>query len=234
MTVIDPAAAAKRAAAEAAIQEIEADMLVGLGTGSTAAFAIAALGRRVAQGLRITAAATSLETERAARAAGIEMVDFATLSALDLGIDGADEIDPQFRAIKGAGGALLREKIIATSARRMICVVDIAKPVDTLGKRPLPIEVLPFALGFVSHAVESLGARAVLRCGKDATPALSDQGNLLIDCHFPGIPDPADLARKLSEIPGILGHGLFLTEFDAVFIGTVTGVERREKVVRQN
>jgi ribose 5-phosphate isomerase A len=229
MTGLDPAAAAKRAAAEAAVAEIEADMIVGLGTGSTAAFAIEALGRRVAQGLRVTAAATSLATERAARAAGIPLRDFADLSALDLAIDGADEIDPQFRAIKGAGGALLREKIVATAARRMICVVDEAKPVERLGTRPLPVEALPFARNFVMRSVESLGAQAVLRRNEAGAPVPSDQGNLLIDCHFAHLPDPAALAAQLEVIPGILGHGLFLSEIDALFVGTSGGVVRRER-----
>jgi len=220
---------AKAAAAEAAVAEVRNGMLVGLGTGSTAAFAIAALGRRVADGLSVTAAATSLATERAARAAGIEVIAFEDVGCVDLAIDGADEIDPECRAIKGAGGALLREKVVAASAARMICIVDDSKPVAQLGAHPLPIEVLPFAQSFVAHAIERLGGAPRLRRAATGEPALSDQSNLLIDCAFGLISDPAALARALDSIPGLLGHGLFLDEIDTVLIGLGNGVERRER-----
>ena len=151
MTTATSIATAKREAAEAAVAEIESGMLVGLGTGTTAAFAISALGRRIRkEGLRVTTVGTSLATEAAARAAGIAMLDFADVAHSDLVIDGADEIDSAFRAIKGGGGAMLREKIVAASATRMICIVDSGKTVETIGTRPLPIEVLPFARDFVS------------------------------------------------------------------------------------
>ncbi|HET8612679.1 MAG TPA: ribose-5-phosphate isomerase RpiA [Sphingomonas sp.] len=225
----DPRDRAKAAAAEAAVAEVRAGMLVGLGTGSTAAFAIAALGRRVADGLSVTAAATSLATERAARAAGIEVIAFEDVGRVDLAIDGADEIDPRCRAIKGAGGALLREKVVAASAGRMICIVDDSKPVAQLGAHPLPIEVLPFARRFVCDAIERLGGRPRLRRAPTGEPALSDQSNLLIDCAFGPIADPAALARALDAIPGLLGHGLFLDDIDTVLIGSSQGVERRER-----
>ena len=221
---------AKQKAAEAAVAEIESDMLVGLGTGSTAAFAIAALGQRVREGLRVTAVGTSLATEAAARAAGITMLDFADVAHTDLVIDGADEIDSAFRAIKGGGGAMLREKIVAASATRMICIVDPSKSVATLGAtRPLPIEVLPFARNFVSGAVRSLGGEPIIRTKADGIPLLSDQANLLIDCHFGPITDPDALALELTAVPGMLGHGLFLTEIDALFIGRDEGIERLER-----
>ncbi len=222
---------AKRAAAEAAVAEVGSGMLVGLGTGSTTALAIAALGRRIAQGLHVTAVATSLSTEVAARAAGIPLIAFDDCAAVDLAIDGADQIDPQFRAIKGGGGALLREKIVASAATRMVCIVDPTKPVATLD-RALPIEVLPFARGFVSRAIRSLCGDPVIRqARKGDGPALSDQGNILIDCHFGPIADPEALATELDAIPGLLGHGLFLTEIDALIIGGPRGVEHRERVV---
>ncbi len=222
---------AKRAAAEAAVAEVESGMLVGLGTGSTTTFAIAALGRRIAQGLHITAAATSLATEVAARAAGIPLLAFDDCAAVDLAIDGADQVDPHFRAIKGGGGALLREKIVAASATRMICIVDPTKPVTTLD-RALPIEVLPFARGFVSRAIRSLCGDPVIRLARAGDgPALSDQGNILIDCGFGPIADPQALAAELDAVPGLLGHGLFLTEIDAILIGHQNGVERRERGV---
>jgi ribose 5-phosphate isomerase A len=214
---------AKQKAAEAAIAEVTDGMLVGLGTGSTAAFAISGLGRRIAEeGLRITAAGTSLATERAARAAGIPFLAFNDIATVDLCIDGADEIDPLFRAIKGGGGAMLREKIVASAATRMICIVDADKLVETLA-RPLPIEVLPFAHAYVARAIRCLGGDPVVR------PAPSDQGNLLIDCDFGPIADPDGLAHMLDAIPGLLGHGLFLSEIDALYIGGETGVERRER-----
>jgi ribose 5-phosphate isomerase A len=218
----------KQAAAEAAIAEVRDDMLVGLGTGSTAALAIAALGRRIAEGLRVSAVATSLATEAAARAAGIPLLPFEDVSRIDIAIDGADEIDPQFRAIKGGGGALLREKIVAESAARMICIVDSSKTVARLGAHPLPIEVLPFARSFVSEAVRRLGGEPRLRLA-GGEPARSDQGNILIDCVFGPIVDPEELASALSDIPGMLGHGLFLREIDALLIGGPNGVERRER-----
>ena len=213
----------KRKAAEAAIAEVTDGMLVGLGTGSTAAFAISGLGRRIARdGLKITAAGTSRATERAARDAGIPFLAFDDLAAVDLCIDGADEIDPLFRAIKGGGGAMLREKIVASAATRMICIVDASKPVATLA-RPLPIEVLPVARSYVAGAIRCLGGDPVIRA------APSDQGNLLIDCAFGPIADPAGLAATLDAIPGLLGHGLFLSEIDALYIGDETSVERRER-----
>jgi ribose 5-phosphate isomerase A len=216
----------KRAAAEAAVAEIADGMIVGLGTGSTAAFAIQALGDRVRHGLAVTAAASSLATERTARAVGITVLPFEEIGRVDLCIDGADEVDPDFRAIKGAGGALLREKVVAASAARMICIVDAGKIVRRLGAKPLPVEVLPFAHRFVTGAVTALGADPVTR--RDATGAFaaSDQGNLLIDCHFGAIADPCTLARALDAIPGLLGHGLFLSEVDALFVGAT---ERRER-----
>jgi ribose 5-phosphate isomerase A len=224
-------ALAKQRAAEAAVAEIESGMLVGLGTGSTAAFAISGLGRRIREeGLEVRAVGTSLATEAAARAAGIAMLDFADVAQVDLCIDGADEIDPALRAIKGGGGAMLREKIVATAATRMICIVDGDKPVPQLGAaHPLPIEVLPFARDFVSQAIRDLGGDPVLRRAKNGAPALSDQNNLLIDCGFGAIADPAGLAQKLSIIPGLLGHGLFLDEIDTLIVGGDAGVQRHER-----
>jgi ribose 5-phosphate isomerase A len=223
----------KRIAAEAAVAEIEAGMVVGLGTGTTAAFAISALGRRVAAGLKVTAAGTSLATEHAARAAGIPMITFEDVGRVDLCIDGADEIDAAFRAIKGGGGAMVREKIVATAAVRMICIVDAGKPVAQLA-RPLPIEVLPFARAFVSRAIEALGGVPRLRAGPAGAPILSDQSNLLIDCAFGPIADPAALAAALDPIPGLVGHGLFLTEIDALFVGDDNHVVRHERMVRED
>lgn len=215
----------KRAAAEAAVAEIEGGMCVGLGTGSTAAHAITALARRISGGLRITAVATSLATETAARAAGITLIDFADIAELDLAIDGTDEIDDLFHAIKGAGGAMLREKAVAAAARRMIVIADGSKRVPTIGAAPVPVEILPFARNFVIAALTGLGARVTLRHGYS-----TDNGNAVADCRFDAIPDPHRLAAQIAAIPGALGHGLFLNEIDAAYIatdGVVTRLERR-------
>lgn len=219
----------KRLAAEAAVAEVQAGMLVGLGTGSTAAFAIAALAARAQAGLKVETVATSLATAAAAEAAGLVVRDMAQVAQLDLAIDGVDEIDPELRAIKGAGGALLREKIVAAAATRMIAIADASKPVARLGTaHPVPVEVLPFACAYVEAAVAALGADPVLR-RRDGQPVRTDQGNLLIDCRFGTIADPAALAAALSAIPGALGHGLFLTEIDAAFVASGDGVRRLER-----
>lgn len=221
-------AAAKARVAQAAVDEICDDMRVGLGTGSTAALAIEAIGRRVADGLRITGVATSLASEMLAIRAGIPVTPFDDLSHVDLAIDGADEIDPQLRAIKGAGGALLREKIVAQAADRMICIVDAGKMVTRLGARPIPIELLPFARTFVLDAIRALGGEPRLRQAGDR-PAITDQGNLLADCQFDDLSDPEALASALSAIPGLLGHGLFLTEIDLLLVGGSDGVTRHTR-----
>lgn len=209
----------KKAAAIAAADEVKGGMLVGLGTGSTAFFLIEELGRRFAGGLRFRAVATSLASERQAKGLGISVLPFSEVEQIDLAIDGADEIDPQLRAIKGAGGAMLREKCVAASARRMIVIADSSKRVAQLGlAMPVPCETLPFAQAYVGRALEGLGARAVLRM-KDEKPYRTDQDNLIFDCHFGVIADPAGLAARLSAIPGMLGHGLFVDEVAAVYFG---------------
>jgi ribose 5-phosphate isomerase A len=219
----DDVAANKRAAACAAVAEIEDGMLVGLGTGTTANFAIAALGERVAAGLQVTTIATSLAAAQAAEAAGLPTLPFETLARVDLAIDGADELDPQLRAIKGKGGALLREKIVAAAATRMIAVVDTGKQVARLGRAALPVEVLPFAAGFVSHRIERLGATVSQRMAGEACYR-TDQDNIILDCRFGSIDDPQGLASALSAIPGMLGHGLFLDEIDTAYVGGSDGV----------
>ena len=221
----------KQAAALAAADEVKDGMLVGLGTGSTAVFLIDELGRRFAKGLKFQAVATSIASERQARGLGIPVLPFAEVAQIDLAIDGADEIDPQLRAIKGAGGAMLREKCVAASAARMIVIADSSKQVAQLGgTMPVPCETLPFALAFVRRALEQLGARVVLR-EKDGAPYRTDQDNLIFDCHFGPIADPAALAARLSSIPGMLGHGLFVTEVAGLYCakdGSATFTGRNE------
>jgi ribose 5-phosphate isomerase A len=219
----------KRAAAEAAVAEVQDGMLVGLGTGSTAAFVIAALGRRCREGLAIRTVATSLRTEAAASAQGIAVLDFAAVSAIDLAIDGVDEIDPQFRAIKGAGGAMLREKIVAQAAARMIAVCDAGKPVARLSRGPLPVEVLPFAQAFVAHRIEALGVAAQVRVAAGEGPYRTDQHNLVFDCLLPPALAVEAFAADIEGLPGVIGHGFFPDEIDAVYVGRGEAVERRER-----
>lgn len=225
----------KRAAAQAAVDEVRADMLVGLGTGSTAAFAIAALGRRVREGLAVRAVATSARTARMAAQAGIPLVDLADITQVDLCIDGVDEIDPDLRAIKGAGGAMLSEKIVASAARRMVAIADDRKAVARLGARPVPVEVLPAARAFVAGQLAALGCMATLRPDEAGqAPARTDHGNIIFDCRFARLDDLAALAARLDGIPGLLGHGLFLSEIDALYLGTANGVVRTERPRGQN
>ena len=221
--------AQKRAAAEAAAAEIEAGMLVGLGTGSTAAFLIDALGRRIRAGLEVRAVATSRQTAERAAAAGIVIVPLDDFAAIDLAIDGVDEIDPAFRAIKGAGGAMLREKVVAQAARRMIVIADGSKAVARLGGKPVPIEILPPARAFVAARVEALGGRPTLRIGDDGLPWRTEQDNLILDCAFGPRDDWPALAALIDAIPGALGHGLFMTEIDTLYLGTASGVIRRQR-----
>ncbi|HXH16884.1 MAG TPA: ribose-5-phosphate isomerase RpiA [Sphingomonas sp.] len=214
----------KKAAAVAAVAEVRDGMLVGLGTGSTAAFAIRALGERVAVGLDIRAVVTSEASGNLARDVGIAVLDFADVAHVDLTIDGADEIDSRCFAIKGAGGAMLREKIVASSSARMVVIADGSKRVERIGSAKLPVEVLPFGVAYVMRALDEMGAAPMIR-GNYRT----DQGNLVVDCHFAALDDPRAVAATLSSIPGILGHGLFLDEVDAAYIATNGVVTRLER-----
>lgn len=218
----------KRLAAEAAVAEIEAGMLVGLGSGTTAAHAIVAIGARVRAGLEIDAVATSFASARLAARHGIDLLDFEDVAAVDLVIDGADELDPELRAIKGAGGAMLREKVVATAAKRMIVVIDGSKRVDRLGAALVPVETLPFARSFVAAELRRLGAAPTLR-GTGGDPYLTDQNNIVLDCAFTALDAPDELAAALAAIPGVLAHGLFLREVDTAYVAADGRVERIER-----
>lgn len=220
---------AKKAAGEAAAALVEDGMRVGLGTGSTTAYAIAALGRRVREeSLNIVGTPTSFAAERQAREHGIPLATLDELDALELAFDGADEVDPQFRLIKGRGGAHTREKIVAALASRFVVLVDPSKLVAQLGTRmPLPVEVVPMAVAPVSRALERLGARPEVRMAKQKDgPVVSDQGFWIIDAHFEGIDDPEGLDQTLQALPGVLDHGLFLDMATDVFIGEADGTVR--------
>lgn len=217
----------KRASSEAAAQLVEDGMLVGLGTGSTAAFFIRALAQRIQQGLRVAGTvSSSIASQELAQSFGIPITDFTTHPTLDLYIDGADEIDPQLNLIKGGGGALLREKIVASASRRFVVVADQFKLVARLGQSfALPIEVIPFAAPLVHHKLIDLGANVKLRGGTE-TPFITDNHNLILDCTFPqGIADPATLDDRLHRIVGIVETGLFLGMAQQALIGGPDGVQ---------
>lgn len=204
-------------------------MVVGIGTGSTVAFVISALAERVRSGLRIRTVATSLRTEAQIRDAGLHYEDFSRLDTVDLCIDGVDEIDRDFRAIKGGGGAMLRERIVADAARRMVAIADSSKAVAILGMVPLPLEVLPFALGTATRQLRELGGKPTVRLTAFSSQFVTDQGNAIIDCAFGHLTEPDRLTAILSTIPGVLGHGLFIDEIDALYIAHGNVVDKRER-----
>ena len=209
----------KQAAAERALELVRPGTIVGLGTGSTARYFIDGLIQRVQAGLSVRAVVTSLETRRQAEAGGIEVVEQLD-GSLDLAVDGADEIDPAINCLKGRGGALLREKIVATASRRFVLVADESKLVGRLGRGPVPIEVLPFLWQATSHAVESLGGRPELRIVA-GRPFRTDNQNLILDTNF-GTVDLA-LGLALHAIPGVLEHGLFFGIARAAIVAGASG-----------
>ncbi|HKX10896.1 MAG TPA: ribose-5-phosphate isomerase RpiA [Stellaceae bacterium] len=222
--------ALKRAAAEAAVSLVEDGMIIGLGTGSTASFAVEALGRRRREGLRFLAIATSERTAAQAAALGIPLTSFAEHRRIDLTIDGADEVERgSLNLIKGLGGALLREKIVAAASRRLAIVVDGAKLVDRLGARvPVPVEAVAFGLEATQVALEALGARVQLRTSPTGDPFLTDGGNRILDCSFGPIADPAVLEERIKRVVGVVESGLFVGRADLVFVADGNGVRRLE------
>jgi ribose 5-phosphate isomerase A len=220
--------ALKRAAAEAAVELVEDGMVIGLGTGSTAAFAVEALARRHRQGLHFLGIPTSERTAAQARAAGIPLTSFAQHRQIDLTIDGADEVERgTLNLIKGLGGALLREKIVAAASRRLAIVVDGSKLVDRLGTHsPVPAEVVAFGLEATQAALEVLGASARLRLSQAGDPFVTDNGNRILDCSFGPIADPARLEERIRHIVGVVESGLFISRADPVFVADAGGVHR--------
>jgi ribose 5-phosphate isomerase A len=224
--------ALKRQAGERAVDAIESGMVVGLGTGSTAIWAVRRLAYRIKSGdvQNIRGVPTSRRTEEEARQLGIPLVGFDEISVIDLTIDGADEIDPQLNLIKGGGGALLREKIIAQVSRRMIVVADARKRVGQLGTTfMLPVETLIFGHLSQRRYLESLGAQVSMRLQDNGQAFVTDSGNLIYDCNFGAIPDPYALARKLEQRAGIVEHGLFLGMATQVILATATTIETINK-----
>ncbi|MGB8277380.1 MAG: ribose-5-phosphate isomerase RpiA [Methylovirgula sp.] len=207
---------AKRRAAAAAVKLVAPGMRLGLGTGSTAAHFIDLLGAKVAEGLKVLCVPTSERSRSQAEALSIPLATFEEIEELDLTIDGADEFDPHLRLIKGGGGALWREKIVAAASKRMIVITDASKAVAVLGKFPLPIEVSRFGLEAtrraILHEAEATGCAGEIRLRKTASGAafITDNSNYLVDCIFGAIPEPEELAQRLSAIPGVVEHGLFI------------------------
>jgi ribose 5-phosphate isomerase A len=223
---MDDAERGKRAAGAAAAAFVEDGMVLGLGTGSTACWFIAAAGELVRGGMRLSAVATSRQSEQQAREEGIPLVELGR-DGVDLAVDGADSVDPDLRLVKGAGGALIREKIVAAAARRFVVVVDSGKLHERL-RGGVPAEVVHFGWPATLAALENTGAAFDLRRAPDGAPQLSDNGNLLADGRFTVVDDPEGLAAQMEAIPGVVGHGLFLGMADVVLAGHPDGsVERR-------
>jgi ribose 5-phosphate isomerase A len=200
----------KAAAARASLRFVRDGMTLGLGTGSTAAHVVRFLGEQVRAGLKIRGIPTSVHTGELAVSLGIALTTLEECQQIDVDIDGADEFDPQLHLIKGGGGALLREKIIASASRQVVIIADSSKQVAVLGKFPLPVEVIPFAQPLVAKKITALGATVRIRQDAKGTPFVTDEGHHILDCSFGQIPDPPALARKLSDMPGVVEHGLFI------------------------
>jgi ribose 5-phosphate isomerase A len=222
--------AAKRLAAESAAAHVESGMVVGLGSGSTAVHAIRSIGERLSsEALNdVLGVPTSHQAEMDAVEAGIPLTSLSEHPELDLGIDGADQISGGLDAIKGGGGALMREKVVASASRLYILAADERKLADRLGAgQPLPLEVLPFALGSVLRGIEELGSKAVVRKGSGKLgPVVTDNGNFIVDADFGAIPDPRRLDTELKAVPGVLETGLFLGYAHLAYVGTESGVRK--------
>jgi ribose 5-phosphate isomerase A len=219
----------KRAAAAKALECVRSGMRIGLGTGSTVAHFVDLLGERIRDGMLsgIVGVPTSIRTTDQAHAVGIPLGSLHELAPLDLTVDGADEVDPGLDLIKGLGGALLREKMVAAASRRLVIVADDAKCVLRLGTRaPVPVEVVPFAWQVHLPFFESLGAHPVLRTHADGTPLPTDNGNYVIDCHFAdGLTDPKSLETRIQSRVGVVENGLFLGLATEAFIAGADGIQ---------
>ncbi|ADO77404.1 ribose-5-phosphate isomerase RpiA [Halanaerobium praevalens] len=221
---------AKKLTGEKATDYIKDGMIIGLGTGSTAYYAIKKVGEMVRNGLKIKAVPTSKETADLALSEGIELIDLAEAKSLDLTIDGADEVDPDFNLIKGGGGALLREKIVASATDKLIIVVDESKLVDNLGSTfKLPIEVTPFSWKYTQQMIEKFSCDSEIR--KEAGEIYkTDNGNYILDCDFGKIEDPIKITTELNKLPGVVENGIFAEMAEIVIVGYNDGhVEVLEK-----
>ncbi|MGP4041797.1 ribose-5-phosphate isomerase RpiA [Gracilibacillus sp. D59] len=213
----------KQLAGEKAVEYIQNGMVVGLGTGSTVNVVLNELAKKVQEGLNIKGVATSKFTEERANERKIPLVDVAEIESIDLMIDGADEVSEQFDLIKGAKGALLREKMIATSSKRFIVVINENKCVKKLGAFPLPVEIVPYAWKVTVNQLEQLECHPSIRMSESDIPYLTDNGNYIVDCHFDTIIEPSVLATRINMIPGVVENGLFTNLVDTVIIGKEKG-----------
>src|SRR5256884_5967082 len=209
----------KKAAARASLAFVRDGDIVGLGSGSTAEYAIRLLGERVQAGLKIRGIPTSQRTKELAESLGIPLTTLQEFPDIDVTVDGADEIDPELQLIKGGGGALLREKIVASASKRMVVIADSSKRVQVLGKFPLPVEVIAMAEPLLLKKIAALGASVKLRQYPYGNPFGTDEGHPITDCHFGEIPDPRALARQLDSVPGVVEHGLFIGMATVALIG---------------
>jgi ribose 5-phosphate isomerase A len=215
----------KKAAALKAIEFVRDGMVVGLGTGSTAKHLLVALGEQVRAGMKLRGVPTSQETAVLAKQAGIPLIDAENRWEIDVAIDGADQVDPHFNLIKGGGGALLKEKIVAASAKQFIVMVDHTKQVPVLGGSfPLPIEVIPFGWGSTAREIEALTKSRVVLRERNGTPFRTEAGNLIVDVHIDRISQPGDLETALNLIPGVVETGLFVGRTNVLIVGTPQGV----------
>ena len=215
----------KKAAALKAVEFVRDGMVVGLGTGSTAKHMVIALGEKVRAGMKLRGIPTSQETATLALQAGITLIDADNRWEIDVAIDGADQVDPAFNLIKGGGGALLKEKIVAASAKQFIVLVDHTKQVPVLGGSfPLPIEVIPFGWGSTAREIESLTRSRVVLREKHGAPFRTEAGNLIVDVHVAAIDRPAELEVALNQIPGIVETGLFVGRTNMLIVGAPQGV----------
>ena len=215
----------KKIAAGKAIEYIRNGMTIGLGTGSTAYWAIMGIGEMVKNGLSVRAIATSIQSEELARELNIPIVPFAEIDQLDVTIDGADEVDQHLNLIKGGGGALLREKIVAAATKFYIIIVDESKLVRQLGQFPLPVEVTPFGWEITERRLRELGCKPKMRM-KDEKPFLTDNQHYILDCSFGLIADPARLHERVSGITGVMEDGFFINMADVVIAGSPGGETR--------
>lgn len=210
----------KQTAARVAVELVQCGDVVGLGSGSTAAYVVRLLAERIGrEGLKIVGIPTSQQTAKLADELNIPLTTLEQKQQIDITLDGADEIDGELNLIKGGGGALLREKIIASASRRLIIVADSTKIVARLGKFPLPVEVIAFAQALVSQRIRSLGAEVSLRRHADASPYVTDEGHHILDCGFREIADPRELAANLRAFPGLVEHGLFIDMAEMALVG---------------
>ena len=212
----------KRLAAEKSLEYVRDGMCLGLGSGTTAAIMLELLGQRIRDGLRVRGVPTSEVSRRLAERAGIPVVGLDDAPSIDLTIDGADEVDGELNLIKGGRGALLREKIVASLSRRVVIIVDSRKRVERLGAFPLPVEVVRFAWQPIAARLRRWGATVARRTGADGQPFVTDEGNFILDCAFGRIEQPAELARRLDALPGVMEHGLFVGLADTLIVGQGT------------